>query len=77
MQHHIVTFCVTFDLGSAKIFSAATFETYFSYHKTILITSKLMVSYTISSGFGVQASLMLYFNSSISHGVQCIFPGYF
>ena len=28
---------VTFNLGSAKVFAAAVFETYFSYHKHIWI----------------------------------------
>ena len=31
MKYH----CVTFDLGSTRIFSTAKFETYFTYHKTI------------------------------------------
>ena len=37
MQLLGVTFGVTFDLGSARIFPTAIFGTYFSYHKDIWI----------------------------------------
>ena len=32
-------FCVTFDFGSARVFSTASFETYFYYHQYIWITA--------------------------------------
>ena len=45
MHHH----GVTFNLGSAKLCSAAIFEPYFSYHKNIWIaaTASYMYSYLI------------------------------
>ena len=51
MCNMIVDIGLTFDLGSARMFSTSVFETYFSYHKVMWIAvhcAQLIITYTFT-----------------------------
>ena len=76
LQELMCPFCVTFDFGSAKVFSTATFETYFYYHKDyyglLQLISICTFYLTVLSPLKAIVQLIIYFFITFSLPINAV-----